>query len=95
MKKTIKFTKFLKTKNLEKAVSEHNIGKALDIISTIRDDKKPELSKKVLLKVESHLLFILNNISLDKKIITSHFTSILKTIQDFINLESNQSTLVI
>lgn len=93
MKKIPKFPSFRKVKKLEEALGEQNIAKALDMIEVIRDDKKPELSKSILSKVEDNLIYILNNMNLDKKIITNHFKSLLKIIQQVVMDNKNNILL--
>lgn len=82
MKKIHKFPSFRKVKKLQEALGQENIAMALDMIEEIRDEKKPVLSKNILSKLESKLIFILNNITLDKVLVTNQFKYLMKIVQD-------------
>lgn len=91
MKKITKFKNFIKINKLKESLKQENIAKSLDMIAAIRGDKKPELPPKVLINIESHLLFILNNLTLEKVTITKHFNAIIKLIQDFMVINHGYS----
>lgn len=59
--------------NLKKALKEENIAMALDTVMIIKAEKKPEIKRKTLDKIEAHLVYLISQFNLDKKSMKKHF----------------------
>lgn len=58
---------------LKMALKQENIAIALDAIISIKSEKRPELEKTTLDKIENHLIFLVTQVNLDKNSMKKHF----------------------
>lgn len=89
MKKKKKFMQLnpLGVYKLKMALKKESIAHALDAVEVIKAEKRPELKRTTLEKIEKHLIFLVSHVQLDKKIVKRHYEWLynLVSVEDELN----------